>query len=514
MKYSVYLSIFLFSIFIFSFLNFSDLIYGQASSTGTNLQKSTNITISKSISNNEITSDGSAIIVINITPLNNNTLRNISILDVVPPIFNIQPSDVVFRDNMIKEDIPYIDKSYKFMYSITPKTNIPIKQNWTFSLSPAQVTYEIQDKKNIFPPEFSTVLENITLIPKPSESKWYDNISANVLLYVIVLIALSILSGFLGGIINYVIGYRSLNQIDNKNIKIASSIDNLTFNIKYDDYIEAGNSSNVRISCYANNPTNNTKTILCYLYYHGKNSGQDPLEIIPSDDKDQPTEYDQDFLIQDGSNLRILINNKGDSNLVIPINVTKANTLKTSSLAGIAAGLITLLTLMTITSIVANNTYPVNVVSIITLIVSTFIAGFIPFQILDKATGQLKDRIKILKNESSFQSKQIIGLTNTMNRITSTLRFKEKTILPILYKRSDDLEDCIKNHTPSIPSVPPIGIENNVNYALKVMREQYLDRIKIYDKVNDRYYILYLKDLEYSHINKNLQDIVNLMRET
>ena len=86
------------------------------------------------------------------------------------------------------------------------------------------------------------------------------------MLYVIVLIALSILSGFLGGIINYVIGYRSVNQIDNKNIKIASSIDNLTFNIRYDDYIEAGNTSNVRISCYANNLTNNTKTIFCYIY--------------------------------------------------------------------------------------------------------------------------------------------------------------------------------------------------------------------------------------------------------
>ena len=73
---------------------------------------------------------------------------------------------------------------------------------------------------------------------------------------------------------------------------------------------------------------------------------------------------------------------------------------------------------MTITSLVSNNTYPVNVVSIITLIVSTFIAGFIPFQILDKATGQLKDRINILKNESSLQAKQIIALTNTMNRIT------------------------------------------------------------------------------------------------
>jgi len=329
------------------------------------------------------------------------------------------------------------------MYSITPKTNIPITQNWTFSLSPAQVTYEIQNKKNIFPPEFSTVLENITLIPEPSESKWYDNLPANVLLYVIVLIALSILSWFLGGIINYVIGYRSLNQIDTKDIKIASSIDNLTFNIKYDDYIEAGNSSNVRISCYANNLTNNTKTILCYLYYHGKNSGQDPLGIIPSDDKDQPTEYEKDFLIQDGANL-ILINNRGDSNLVIPINVTKANTLKTSSFAGIAAGLITLLTLMTITSLVSNNTYPVNVVSIITLIVSTFIAGFIPFQILDKATGQLKERINILKNESSLQAKQIIALTNTMNRITSN-RELENTILPILHKLRNDLEDCIKN---------------------------------------------------------------------
>lgn len=446
MKYSVYLSIFIISISIFfSVLNFSNLIYGQAASTETNIPKSTNITISKSISTNKITSEGSAIIVINITPLNNNILRNISILDVVPPIFNIQPSDVIFRDNMVKENIPYIDRSYKFMYSITPKTNIPITQNWTFSLSPAQVTYEIQNKKNIFPPEFSTVLENITLIPKSSESKWYNNLPANVLLYVIVLIALSILSGFLGGIINYVIGYRSLNQIDNKNIKIASSLDKLTFNIKYDDYIESGNSSNVRISCYANNLTNNTKTILCYLYYHGKNSGQNPLEIIPSDDKDQPTEYDKDFLIQDGANLRILINNRGDSNLVIPINVTKANTLKTSSLAGIAAGLITLLTLMTITSLIANNTYPVNVVSIITLIVSTFIAGFIPFQILDKATGQLKDRINILKNQSSLQAKQIIALTNTMNTITSNQELKENTILPILHKLMNDLEDCIKN---------------------------------------------------------------------
>src|SRR5829696_2211503 len=119
MKYSGYISIFLICISIFfSVLNLSDLIYGQASSTETNLPKSTNITISKSISTNEITSDGSAIIVINITPLNNNTLRNISILDVVPPIFNIQPSDLVFRDNMVKENISYINKSYKFMYSI------------------------------------------------------------------------------------------------------------------------------------------------------------------------------------------------------------------------------------------------------------------------------------------------------------------------------------------------------------------------------------------------------------
>jgi len=80
MKYSIYLSLFLISISIFfSVLNFSDLIYGQASSTETNLPKSTDITISKSILTNDITSDGSAIVVINITPLNNNTLRNISI---------------------------------------------------------------------------------------------------------------------------------------------------------------------------------------------------------------------------------------------------------------------------------------------------------------------------------------------------------------------------------------------------------------------------------------------------
>ena len=63
---------------------------------------------------------------------------------------------------MVKENIPYIDKSYKFMYSITPKTTIPITQNWTFSLSPAQVTYGIQNKINIFLPEFSMVLENTT----------------------------------------------------------------------------------------------------------------------------------------------------------------------------------------------------------------------------------------------------------------------------------------------------------------------------------------------------------------
>ena len=67
-----------------------------------------------------------------------------------------------------------------------------------------------------------------------------------------------------------------------------------------------------------------------------------------------------------------------------------------------------------------------------------------PFQILDKATGQLKDRINILKNESSLQAKQIIALTNTMNRITSNQEL-ENTILPILHKLRNDLEDCIKN---------------------------------------------------------------------
>lgn len=136
--------------------------------------------------------------------------------------------------------------------------------------------------------------------------------------------------------------------------------------------------------------------INCYITIKGQqefsfpiNIGQDEQQSYPINDKDAH-----------------LIFRDGTTDLEkIKINDNKRS-LGRDVGAGGGAGFITLLALVTTTTAVSGDQtwvsldkYPQNVQSIVTLFVTCFIAGLVPFQILDKTTGQLVDTIKIKDSE-------------------------------------------------------------------------------------------------------------------
>lgn len=367
------------------------------------------ISISKSVSKSKISTNESAIISILIKNDNNFEIKDVVITDSVPNLFDTYPINT-FPNNDVKMNLSNIKGTYIITYGITPKQSQNF-DNQIISLPSALLQYKIEKYNQTINDIKSSNVVNFSI--ESIKQDWIEN---NWQWYVIILLAIAGTSGLVGGIINHVIGYHVILESTKRKRILKSSDGKFGFDIYYIDNIPIGEITTVIIN--NKSPTeigSIDKQITGSLYY-----GEEP-----SNQTSTVTGAGQiQFIIEkENANIRIWLNDYREEILKIPIKIGgKKRGLKENALAGVASGFVVLLALLVASSFVTNHNYPANVQSIITLIVSSMIAGFIPFQILDRATGQLAGKIEIIPTDSNthlsylrnmkqslLDSKKIIG---------------------------------------------------------------------------------------------------------
>jgi hypothetical protein len=458
------------------------------------------ITITKTVSDNRILKNESVVVTIIINNAKNITLKDISLSDIVPPMFSVKP-ETVFPNNIIIRHFQTISNSFPISYSITPKNELDLSKDWEFQLPPSQVTFKIANDTKI-----STKTSNpiqVTLVEQP-DLPWY---TTNWVLYVLTLLIISAISGLVGGLINYLTRYKiNLNTISRSfthKINDNTNHINLEFDVKYDDNISLNGQSTVSVACFEIEPGPNDTTarkMSCDLFYDTEYSRQSfDLQISKKED---PKISSKTFVIERaGALLRIGL--EGISTIENPQYLlgeikTDKPPLKKHALAGLAAGLIVLLFLQVSSSLVTNHTYPANVQSMITLTVTAFIAGFIPFQILDRATSQLENKVQILERDLRGTEGM---LSNTNKELLSTKRIlahanKTKTAIG---KASMNYE----NKQDQILATPDLNENNTVQSLYDMMTDQ--NKLRADIVINNQQKKIYLKDIGLEDLAKKIK---------
>lgn len=384
-------------------------ISGEQVSTDSIQDIKNKISISKSVSKNKISTNESAIISILIKNDNNFEIKDVVITDSVPNIFYTYPINT-FPNNDVKMNLSNIKETYIITYGITPKQNQNF-DNQIISLPSALLQYKIEkDNQTI------NDIKSSNGVDLRIESIKKDWIETNWQWYVIILLAIAGISGLFGGIINHIIGYRVFLESIKRKTTLKSSDGKFEFDIYYIDNIPIGETTTVFINDKSLNEIRSIDQQITGSLYYGEE---------PSNQTSTVTGAGQiQFIIEkDNANIRIWLNDYREEILKIPLKIGgKKRGLKENALAGVASGFVVLLALLVASSFVTNHNYPANVQSIITLIVSSIISGFIPFQILDRATGQLAGKIEIIPTNSNthlrylrhmkqslLDSKKIIG---------------------------------------------------------------------------------------------------------
>ena len=232
----------------------------------------------------------------------------------------------------------------------------------------------------------------------------------------IILLAIAGTSGLVGGIINHIIGYRIILESIPRKTTLKTSDGIFQFDIYYIDNIPIGETTTVIINNKSPTEIGSIDQQITGSLYYGDEPSNQTSTVTGSSQI-------QSIIEKENANIRIWLNDYREEILKIPIKIGgKKRGLKENALAGVASGLVVLLALLVASSFVTSHNYPTNVQSIIILIVSSIISGFIPFQILDRATGQLAGKIEIIPIDSNthlsylrhmkqslLDSKKIIG---------------------------------------------------------------------------------------------------------
>jgi|SRR5215211_443328 len=348
------------------------------------------ISISKSVSKSKISTNESAIVSILIKNDNNFELKDVVIIDAVPDIFDINPINT-FPNNTVKMNLSNIKGTFIITYGITPKLSQHF-DNQIISLPSALLQYSIENDNRTINDIKSSNMTDLKIV-----SIKKDWIETNWQWYVIILLAIAGISGLVGGIINHIIGYRVILESIMRKTTLKSNDGIFQFDIYYKDNIPIGETTTVIINNKSPSETGSIDQQITGSLYYGDEPSNQTSTVIGAGQI-------QFIIEKENANIRISINDYPEEILKIPIKIGgKKRGLKENALAGIAAGLVVLLALLVTSSFVTNHTYPANVQSIITLIVSSIIAGFIPFQILDRATGQLAGKIDIIPTDSNTQ---------------------------------------------------------------------------------------------------------------
>jgi hypothetical protein len=368
------------------------------------------IKITKSLTDNKLFGNASTIVVLKISKQSTSTVNDIRISDIVPPMFKAEPNEL-FKNNVFQKQIPSFGNADSFTYSISPVKDMALSKDWTFSLPSAQATYKLSNNSQILTAISSA--PSITLIPA-EQFKWW---TVDWPLYLIILILIASSFGAIGGAINYFIKYRSTSKVITSRVDLRD--EKYVFEVEYTNYIELGDSCYVKISAYRKGPLPNNEhsEIKCYLFVGGKEEYNFKIEV--GDDENHKKETSDSHVINNkNAYLGIRV---GELNIGKIDIIFTQKSLSKDVIAGFMAGLVTLLTLQITATVIASEAYPANVQSLITLVVSTLVAGLVPFQILDKATAQLQETVKITREQVREAINQKTILVEEMQPITTDL---------------------------------------------------------------------------------------------
>jgi hypothetical protein len=375
-------------------------------------QPQDDVTITKSLSSDKFGLGDSAIVTISVKSNSSSHIKNVSLTDIVPPMFLAEPKELFSNNVLIKQLSPF-EKSNVVMYVISPGKNVELSKNWTFPLSPARITFKV-DNSSATITKYSNS-PSVTLIAKPEHQDWINTYWP---LYLFILVLIATGCGAFGGAISNSIRYRS--QGSGVISKVVRESNDYVFEVEYDNFIELDSVCNIKVTSYAKNPVPApvapSPKVPCRLYCDQQKIHEFDVDV--GRDKDNPleskgrhpvTKYDAYWQIQI----------PGLESIEITV---QKRSLAKDILAGFAAGFITLLFLIVTTNLVSNTNYPANLISITTLSVSAFIAGFIPLQIIDKATGQLQERLKIYNADNAKLTTENIRVSGhlTMSKIKGT----------------------------------------------------------------------------------------------
>jgi hypothetical protein len=385
---SIFFILFLFSIFGNTLLNTGIALAASPSAT-------TSVNITKSISSENLAKSASIVVLLKISKQANMLVKDVIITDVVPSMLIGEPKEL-FKNNVLQKRLTLLDNNDFFSYSVSPKNDFELSKNWSFVMPSAQVMYKVGNDTQIKSSNSNS--PNLKLVSeKKTISDWKIDYWP---VYVIVLFSIAIASGAAGGAINYKLKYRSASRsiVSNKQFIKSSYV----LEVEYANYIEIDDTCNIKVTSYSMVTPSTAPQIRCEIIIKGQVESTFPISI-GTDEKHKEVK-EESYVIKD-KNAQLKIKD-GTSEEIITINVT-GRSLGRDVGAGAAAGLITLLALVTTTTAVSGNatwvslnTYPQNVQSMVTLFVTCFIAGLVPFQILDRSTGQLVDTIKITKEQA------------------------------------------------------------------------------------------------------------------
>ena len=348
----------------------------------------TSINITKSVSSENLSKSASLVILLKITKQGSTPVKEVTVTDLVPPMLAGEPKEL-FKNNIFQKHWTILNNSDYFSYSVSPKNDFELSKDWSFAMPSAQVTYKVDNDTHI--KSSGSNSPNLTLLSEEI-TDWKTSLWP---LYVMILLSIAISSGAAGGAINYVLKYRSGSMaIVSKREIIKPSY---VIEVEYANYIEVGDTCNIKVTSYFTTAPS-IVNIKCSIFVNGEEESSFPINI--GQDKEHKEVKEESYLINN-KDAHLEIKEEGTTDVEnIKINVTRRS-LGRDIGAGAAAGSITLLALVTTTTAISGDatwvsldTYPQNVQSMVTLFVTCFIAGLVPFQILDKATGQLVDRSK------------------------------------------------------------------------------------------------------------------------
>jgi hypothetical protein len=102
------------------------------------------VIITKSLSNDKFGLGDSAIVTVSIKSNSSSHIKNVSLIDIVPPMFLAEPKELFSNNALIKQLTPF-EKNNVIIYVISSGKNLELSKNWTFPLSPARITFKVDN---------------------------------------------------------------------------------------------------------------------------------------------------------------------------------------------------------------------------------------------------------------------------------------------------------------------------------------------------------------------------------